>query len=1262
MSTSQGHRSYFLPALLASACLLALWAPNASAGKVISEPGKGAGQARGPEGLAVDFETGRLYVADTQNNRVDVFDKEGNFLKAFGWGVKDGEAKLESCTTSCQEGKAGSGAGQLNGPIRIAVDNDPASASHHDVYVFNREDSRIEKFSPEGAFELAFGAQGEAEGQFSRVGGIGVGPGGTLYVVDNLKTGEEFKHRLQKFTSAGVEISPQGILRTTKRSAISIAVAPSGEFYVTSEIEISEYGPNGELIQEVPLPFEEENQPIIALGTSAGGDLFAVSGGPVSGQSVMERDSSLNRLRRFGYGSFVAGSAGVVGESGAEGVFVSEFLRPFPPLAGRILNIDLPPAGPLFFPEACKPNPNGNTKATLAAEVVPEGKASSYHVEYVTDATYQADVTELGPGHGFDHATRLPESAGEDPVLPGDFKRHQVGIDATLAPETKYRCRVIAANADGTTTGEEGAFTSLEPLQFGSTLPSGVGTEAATLNTEVNPLGIGTTGYFEYVDEATYQKDIEELGEGHGFDHATKTPDTGKGEEPIDFGAGESLKAVHVDISGLSPGTAYRFRIRAFDPFLPDGRPGPTGALRTYRPGEGSLPDNRAYELVSPAQKNSAEVAVPGVPGGLFNTERSARINAASDSGEALTYTSWTSFGEAEGAPSTSQYLSKRTPGGWSAENISPYGFLKAPLESPYRGFTADLGFGAFTVDQPALTPEAQEGFENLYLRDNETGKVQALTIEEPQLVNEGFCTGYAGSAADGSRAFFAAHGSMAGTGALPGSGYNLYEWSGEGLALVSVLPDGTPAPPVKLPVENIGKGNGFGGVGGNCTMDQGPIRNAISADGQTVFWRFGGEYKGAKEPLFARIDGNETIQLDAKPATSPGPGPYGGGKFWAASADGAHAFFTAPGKLTKDAKAAGQLYRYDTVTRTLTDLTPGSVAPEIEGVIGASEDGSYAYFVAKGALAGAAVSGADNLYVWHEGEGLRLIGALSELDGGDWQTAPEKLSARLTPDGRHLAFVSVETQALSGYDNRISPGSACQPTFENRLIGDPHCPEAYLYGAEADSLVCVSCNPAGSRPTGPAELPSWTNPYEGPRYLSEDGNRLFFESRDVLSAADENSSRDVYEYEASGSGGCGAASPGFDVSSSGCLSLISSGKSTDESYFVDASSEGRDAFLSTREALSGWDTNENYDVYDAREGGGFPEPVESRPPCAGEACKPPPAAPPASVPSPATPTFQGPGNPKPKAHKQKKHSKKHHRKGKAKKHRRAAHKRGASR
>ena len=609
---------------------------------------------------------------------------------------------------------------------------------------------------------------------------------------------------------------------------------------------------------------------------------------------------------------------------------------------------------------------------------------------------------------------------------------------------------------------------------------------------------------------------------------------------------------------------------------------------------------------------------MPIIAGGFFDA-RNLTIQAAAGSGEAITYTSWTSFGDPKSAPAASQYLSKRTASGWGTESISPFGFQNNPFRLSYRGFSPDLEFAGMVIDEPPCAQGAVPEVESLCLRDNSSGTLQAITIESPEVEfnpGERFCTGYAGVSTDGKRVFFAANGAMAG--APVGKGFSLYEWSAAGgLELVSVLPGGTPAAPSASTT--------FGASSPSstpCAMDQSIIRHAVSADGSSVFWTYGGKYLSSERPLLARIDG-ETVQLDAK---NPGEKNGGKGQFWAANVDGSVAIFSAPGKLTTNAKAEGQLYRYEAGEGTLTNLTPGEVKPEIKGVIGASEDGTHVYFVAGGALAGAAKAGANNLYLYREGEGLRFIGALSTLDENTWSSAPATLRARVSPDGEHLAFLSIETEALVGYDNTIASGAHCQPEQGGNLAGDAHCPEAFLYGAEADELDCVSCNPSGARPTGPTSLPAWSNPFEGPRYLSGDGSRFFFESRDTLSPADQSEKRDVYEFERAGAGTCTAQSPGFDQATDGCLYLISSGTDASESYLLDASAQGRDVFFSTRSALTGWDTDESYDVYDARIGGGFPEPTEDAV-CSGEACKPPPASSPGATPSPGSASFQGPGN-----------------------------------
>lgn len=1224
----------------------------ASADGTICGPGSKAGQCESPQGIATDFETGRLYVADQGNNRIDAFEPNGAFLFAFGWGVDSGASKLEVCTaaSTCQAGIAGSGAGQFDHPTSVAVDNNAASASHHDLYV-GIDNFHLQKFEPNGTFLKSFGAQGKGECQISNESGqieadqIGVGPSGDVYLADVYRIGtlasEGFVNRVERFDPAGNCLG-----EVTLFQAVSViggfAVDSSGNVYVfvTGKGAIFKYDGSGALVKQFEL-LETSG-----LAIDGSDHLFARQRGdrvatPGLDSFFTEYDPSGAIVRRFGYaeGALYGSPRIAIYPSTGGDLFVSEeTFRESKPIPDEVRYLSFPPPGPVIFPEACKLKENGNTKATLLAEVNPEGKATTAHFEYLTEADYQANGNSFS---GANPASLTPESES----IGSDFTLHAALGEASVEPETEYRCRVVATNADAPAgvKGQEGSLTSLPPLEIGATTVSDVGPEEATLNAQVNPLGIETTGYFEYVEDSVYRQDAEELGPGHGFDHATKVPNP-PAEEAIDFGAGKGFKVGSATVKGLKPGTAYRYRIVATNPFFEEngevGVLGPARFFRTFGALTGSLPDDRAWELVSPAQKNSAEVGAPGNRAGLAELRRTL-FQAGAPDGEAVTYTSWTSFGEAEGASWASQYLSRRTAGGWATENISPFGTVNNLTWPPYVGFSADLRFGSFKTTQPSLTADCRNSApagvfpENLYLRDNQTGELRCLDPDVSGGPEGTACLIYAGSSNDGSLTFLA--GTPEGGEAFT---YSLYESSAaNGPQLVSVLPDGEPAPATAA--------TSFGRLTNNdnpirngletCQVGQTILRHVVSEDGSRAFWTYAPEDKKEPSRLFVRVDGNETLQLDAHQS---GAGTEAGeGAFAAASADGSVAYFTDVKKLVSGAhpeKGAADLYRYELGQPTpLSDLTKGPGPGEVKGVVGTSDDGSYVYFVAGAALSGTeaneagqkAVEGANNLYLFHEGE-TRFIGRLAGADDNDWTAVPRELSARVTPDGRHLAFSSVEGESLAGYDNTIASGEHCHYVRSGNeksvLTGGPLCSQVFLYDAESGKLTCASCNPSGSRPLGPAVLPAWANPLEGPRYLSNDGQRLFFSSFDRLSPADENDKLDIYEFEHAGTGGCTAEAPAYDSTSGGCHFLISSGKSGDESFLIDASADGRDVFFSTRDSLVGWDVDENFDIYDARAGGGFPEP-QAEHICQGEGCLTSAARPPAFV---SPPRFEGAGNP----------------------------------
>ena len=351
-------------------------------------------------------------------------------------------------------------------------------------------------------------------------------------------------------------------------------------------------------------------------------------------------------------------------------------------------------------------------------------------------------------------------------------------------------------------------------------------------------------------------------------------------------------------------------------------------------------------------------------------------------------------------------------------------------------------------------------------------------------------------------------------------------------------------------------------------------------SDGSRVYWTDGLD-------LYLSERGAGTVQVDADAG--------GGGTFQTASADGAVAFFT----------RAGNLHRYAVATGATTTVAAG-----VAGVLGASVDGSSVYY-----LTGA------GLFLNRAGVGTDPVA--TAVDPANMP--PSTGTARVSADGRQLAFLS--TAALTEYDNTGPSGAPV--------------PEVYLYAADTKRLVCVSCNPSGERPQGPSSIPGAIANGQGagatraykPRALSADGSRLFFDSADDLLSADTNKRSDVYEWEAGDSGSC--ARP------AGCLQLISAGENSTAS-FIDASATGEDVFFLTADPLVRSDPG-SVDLYDAREGGGFPE-ARLPTPCEEDSCQPLP--PPPDDPAPGTLVPSG-GNPAvhfPKVRKAKHRRKKHHR------------------
>jgi hypothetical protein len=324
---------------------------------------------------------------------------------------------------------------------------------------------------------------------------------------------------------------------------------------------------------------------------------------------------------------------------------------------------------------------------------------------------------------------------------------------------------------------------------------------------------------------------------------------------------------------------------------------------------------------------------------------------------------------------------------------------------------------------------------------------------------------------------------------------------------------------------------------------------------------------------------------------------------------------------------------------------TSQPIASGIKGVVGASEDTERVYFASSEVLSGSqansegdvAQAGEPNLYFHEAGGGFVFVGTISVADvsenGGflgasPTSKQPHQRTSRVSADGLHVAFTSVAP--VTGFDN------------SDVVNGRPDA-QVFVFDATANGglgeLSCSSCNPTGARPRGKmiyladsgafqywsaALIPGWVSFDRPGDLLSADGSRLFFNSHDALVRGDTNGKTDVYEWQTAGSGDCTQASPSYSEANEGCVTLISSGESPEDSEVFDATADARDVFFTTQSSLLPQDYG-LIDVYDARVNGGFPAPPNPPTVCEGEACQGTPAAP--NDPTPASSSFRGAGN-----------------------------------
>jgi hypothetical protein len=706
---------------------------------------------------------------------------------------------------------------------------------------------------------------------------------------------------------------------------------------------------------------------------------------------------------------------------------------------------------------------------------------------------------------------------------------------------------------------------------IGAESVSAVTGSSAQLQATIDPENFPTRYAFQYLTQARWEANEA----GDRFAGAAEAP---PGGAPL--GEGEQPIAAAAAITGLAPDTTYHWRAVATNcaEGVEEEACESQGADQTFRTPAPSGAPGRAFELVSPPQKNGGQ-ALPadtrlghGTCGGTECKPGNGYVRfpmVSSADGDAVAYEG-TPFFAGSGAAVENQYLAPRDPAsGWHTSNLTPQ-LLNSKNGGGYKAFSPSLSTSLLQQTTVALTTQAPLQFSNLYIeQDTDPFSLAALLVapppnREPGLGPQQLVLSYAGASSDLSQVFFTANDALTGETAVapPAAGgpegkVDLYEWSAAaGLRLVNVGPTNTETLP----------GSEFG--------DQNIVSHAISTDGRVAYW------SDPTGRLYARIDAAETVEVDDP------------GHFLTASADGSEV-------LLDD----GCLY--DLAEEECEDLTEdegGVHQGGFAGLVGQGEDLSHLYFVDTAVLTTVpngegqeAQAGKPNLYGFEAdgpGEGTTsFIATLAAADGATWATSPSGRNAEGSPSGRFLAFMS--QAPLAGPSLCGTPAATCQRVF--------------LFDSQTAGLYCASCNQTGAAALGLSELrqiEGATSAMPQARYLTDTG-RLYFDSRDSLAAADTNGgAEDVYEFAPTGVAGC--------TREEGCPTLISGGREDTDSNLVTIDPQGENVFFTTRERLVAADSDELVDLYDAREGGGIPDESVPHPlPCLGEACQgPPPPAP----------------------------------------------------
>jgi hypothetical protein len=1141
--------------------------------------GSGNGQLESPESIAVNESSGRVYVADYANNRVEYFSATGVYEGQFnGSGTLSGEGVAAGHGKQPGEEETG----QFSGPASIAVDNstNPSDPSKGDVYVVDlrlgTQLNVIDKYTANGEYiDQLTGTPSRRFAALHFAGERVRGPGTSVAVDTTGRLWVTFRdeNEIRSYVAGfddGVQngfLSEPGEVRGNAFSE-GLAVDSRDNLY----FRYSEAGPSAvekftaaELDRAEILNREVGDRDVGGEGAewpaveSSSGDVYLGQG-----KRVSRFTSEGLLLERLGEGHLTM-AAGIAVDSASGTVYVVDFATDTVELYA------LEEPGIATVGREAESEVSSDS-VTLAGEINPRGAAVEYHFEYGQCANSTACSTS-----GYEASIPVP-----DGQLGANFESFAKSVHLQgLLPDTAYHFHLVAHNQEfGTAVGEERMFITQSgggPL----VLPDGRAWELVT------PPSAHGAQFFPIEETGLEQA----AAEGGGFAYLASYP-----TEPDPQGDGLLVQAlasrgpagwssVDVAMSHSKPVGAFGGAGQEYRFFSED-----LGSAVAESPGPFSRPESEGLSEAFPeptertpyvrhdttCAQTPATCYAPVLTSTLGEGDVLPDKKFGGISAEA--------FGLATFVGATADVSHVVVSSSVELTEALPAGALPAPDGGLYEwtesspvterlrlvsvlpegeggGAATGFEFGRHGVSRHAISGDGSRVFftafapgqawKHLYMRDTVRGETIRLDVAEGGSAANQPEAFFQSASADGSEVFFTDLSALTKDAGTGGVNFDLYrcdivevEEKG-GRRLKCDLSDLTPVP-----------GNGQPGAGEGASVE-GNIPGASENDGGYVYFVANGvQAKGAGPGDCAKstLLPGETCNLYV-------------------SHEGVTNFIAT---LSSDDAPDWA----DTFAEPLKDMT-SRVSP----------DGVWLAFMSDRELTGYdnhdAKSGMPDEEVYlYNAQTKRLVCASCNPTGA-------------RPDGEKYGKLTTGNGGLVGGDRVWNEGQWLA-----------------------------------------ANVPGWT-PYAlnralyQSRYLSDSG-RLFFNSSDGLVPQDTNSNEDVYEYEPTGVGpetaACAETTATFVPSAGGCVGLISSGVGFGESAFLDASANGSDVFFLTAEKLAPQDIGTGLDIYDAHECTAASPcaspPAAATPECVSAAsCRAAPAGQPSLFGAPASATFSGAGN-----------------------------------